>query len=180
MRKLLTLIMMIALFSVMGLGIAATDEPVSSEPSDDPVVLVAEEQNEVVDPDPDGAVDTEPGFTEGSEGEGKGGEEVDGAIITDPLERPVDPEPWYRTDKDGEEIVNPCGEGIEMCIFTSAPTDDEEQAESSNDILKAMFGDGVNFTPKFDMNTVALSVGAMSVGLIIIAFVNFVKANKKH
>jgi hypothetical protein len=181
MRKLLTLVMMIALFSVMGLSIAATDEPVSSEPGDDPIVLIAEEpKGEVVEPDPDGSVDEEPGFVEGSEGESKGEDVLDGVIITDPLERPVDPEPWYRTDENGEEIVNPCGEGIEMCIFTSAPTETNDQAESSNDILKMMFGEGVNFTPKFDMNTVALSVGAMSVGLIIIAFVNYMKANKKH
>jgi hypothetical protein len=172
--------MMIALFSVMGLGIAATDEPVT-EPGDDPVVLIEEDpKGEVVEPDPDGSVDSEPGFVEGSEGEGKGGEDVDGVIITDPLERPVDPEPWYRTNEDGEEIVNPCGEGIEMCIFMTAPGDEDTQEESANDILKTMFGDGVDFTPKFDMTTVALSVGAMSIGLILISVFNFLKANKKH
>jgi hypothetical protein len=172
--------MMIALFSVMGLGIAATDEPVT-EPGDDPVVLIEEDpKGEVVEPDPDGSVDSEPGYVDGSEGEVKGGEDVDGVIITDPLERPVDPEPWYRTNEDGEEIVNPCGEGIEMCIFTAAPVDEDAQEESSNDILKTMFGEGVDFTPKFDMTTVALSVGVMSIGLIVISFYNFVKANKKH
>jgi hypothetical protein len=170
MRKLLTLIMMIALFSAMGLSIAATDESVKPEPGDDPVVLIAEESSEEVKPE----------VIESGEGEVKGGDEVDGVIITDPLERPVDPEPWYRTDGEEESSFNPCGEGIEVCIFTGAPADEDAQEESSNDILKTMFGDGVNFTPKFDMNTVALSVGAMSIGLIIIAFVNFVKANKKH
>lgn len=180
MRKFLTLVMMIALFSVMGLGIAATDEPVT-EPGDDPVILIEEEpKGEVVEPDPDGTVETEPGVVEGSEGEGKGGEDVDGVIVTDPLERPVDPEPWYRTGEDGEEVVNPCGEGIEVCIFTTAPVEEDTQDESSNDILKTMFGNGVDFTPKFDMSTVALSVGAMSVGLIVISFVNYRKANKKH
>jgi hypothetical protein len=181
MRKLMTLVMMIALFSVMGLGIMATDEPVSSEPGDDPVVLIEEEpKGEVVEPDPDGSAETEPGVVEGGEGEVKGGEEVDGVIITDPLERPVDPEPWYRTDGDDESSFNPCGEGIEMCIFTTAPGEDDAKEESSNDILKSMFGDGVNFTPKFDMGTVAISVGAMSIGLIVIAFFNYLKANKKH
>lgn len=180
MRKYLTLVMMIALFSAMGLGIAATDEPVT-EPGDDPVVLIEKDPNgEVVEPAPDGSVDSEPGVVEGSEGEGKGGEDVDGVIITDPLERPVDPEPWYRTNEDGEEVVNPCGENVEVCIFTSVPTDEDTKEESSNDILKTMFGNGVDFTPKFDMSTVALSVGAMSVGLIIISFVNYRKANKKH
>ncbi len=182
MRKYLTLVMMIALFSAMGLGIAATDEPVT-EPGDDPVVLIEEEpKGEVVEPDPDGSVETEPGVVEGSEGSG----ETDPVIIDDPdnaipMEKSLDDiEPWYRTSEDGEEVVNPCGEGIEVCIFTTAPVEEDTQDESSNDILKAMFGDGVDFTPKFDMNTVALSVGAMSVGLIVISFVNYLKANKKH
>ena len=181
MRKFMTLVMMIALFSAMGLSLAATDEPVGSQPGDDPVALIAEEpKGESVDPAPDGSVETEPGVVEGGEGDVKGGEDVDGVIITDPLERPVDPEPWYRTDGDDESSFGPCPEGVEVCIFTSAPTDEEPKDESSNDILKSMFGDGVNFTPKFDMGTVALSVGAMSIGLIIVSFVNFVKANKKH
>lgn len=181
MRKLLTLVMMIALFSAMGLSIAATDEPVKPETGEDPVVLIAEEpKGETVDPAPDGSAETEPGVVEGGEGEVKGEDEVDGVIITDPLERPVDPEPWYRTDGDDESSFGPCPEGVEVCIFTMNPTEEEPKAESSNDILKTMFGDGVNFTPKFDMSTVALSVGAMSVGLIIISFVKFVKANKKH
>lgn len=168
MRKLLTLVMMIALFSAMGLSIAATDDPVKPE------------TGEVVEPAPDGSVDSEPGVVEGGEGEVKGGTEVDGEIITDPLERPVDPEPWYRTDGDDESSFGPCPEGVEVCIFTSAPVEEDTKDESSNDILKTMFGDGVDFTPKFDMSTVALSVGAMSVGLIVISFVKFMKANKKH
>ena len=171
MRKFLTPIMMIALFSVMGLGIAATD---------DPVVLIDEApQGEVVEPDPNSS--TEPGVVEGSEGTG----EVDPYIIDDPdevipMEKNLDDiEPWYRSSEEGE-VVNPCGEGIEVCIFTAAPAEQNSSDESSNDILKSMFGNGVDFTPKFDMTTVALSVGAMSVGLIIIAFVDYVKANKKH
>lgn len=170
MRKLLSLVMMIALFSAMGLSIAATDETVIEEP-----------KGEVVEPAPDGSVDAEPGVVEGGEGEVKGGTEVDGVIITDPLERPVDPEPWYRTnDGEDESSFGPCPEGVEVCIFTSAPVEEDTKDESSNDILKTMFGDGVDFTPKFDMSTVALSVGAMSVGLIVISFVKFMKANKKH